>query len=156
MTNALTSPPRFRTLCAAVPLVITLALNGLIFATGWNMSDPAYARLSIMPPGWVVGLIWCIIYPLWGLAYAEAAERPSPTAYWVIALMVWGWMYPLLSPLWSTGGSAVANLFSLLLAAVTAWQVSTVSRKGMAFMLPSLVWLSFATWLGYLAWQQAG
>jgi tryptophan-rich sensory protein len=140
-------------LSALIPLALVLAGNGLIFATGSQGSDPAFDALDLAPPGWAVALIWVLIYPMWGLARWYAARngrRGKRVSWWVIALMGWGLVYPLLTG-FKTMPSAWANLASLLLASLTLWRVSTVSRKGAALLIPSVGWIAFATVLGFVA-----
>ena len=138
---------------AACPLAATLIGNGLIFTFG-VMNDPSYAALPFAPPGWVVGLVWSLLYPLWGLArwraWTAGPEGPA-AAWWVVALIIWGLLYPVGALFWTTPASAVANVASLALAAVVAWRVVRVSRGAALLMAPSLVWLCFASYLGWAA-----
>lgn len=141
------------------PAVIVILANILYAWAGFNESDPAYEAVSFNPPGWVIGLVWVIIYPMWGAArwYARqtglAGRRRSR---WIIALMAWGLLYPIATwAIESTAFSAGANVFSLLLAFVTAWQVHGVTKRGFWLIAPSLAWLSFATLLGFAALSNA-
>ncbi len=138
---------------ALTPLVATLIGNGLIFTFG-TMADPNYAAVPFAPPGWVVGMVWTVIYPAWGLARWRArisGPDGGREAWWVVALIVWGLLYPVGGLFWTTQVSALANLASLILAAVVTWRVSRVSRAATLWMAPSLAWLTFAAWFGFAA-----
>jgi benzodiazapine receptor len=144
-------------LSALIPLIAVLVGNGLIFATGLGQEDQAFDSLTLSPPGWVVGLIWVMIYPMWGLARwfaARSGRKGKRESWWVVALMLWGLSYPVLTGLQSIPG-AWANVASLILAVVTLWRVSKVSRKGAWLIVPSVGWISFATVLGFMALSRA-
>lgn len=55
-----------------VPLIAVVVGNGLLFAIG-DAENPDYAAVSWNPPGWLIGAIWCVIYPLWGAARWKTA-----------------------------------------------------------------------------------
>ena len=140
-------------LSALIPLALVLVGNGLIFASGAEGGDPAFERLALAPPPWAVAAIWIMIYPLWGLARwkaARAGRRGSKESGWVVALMGWGLAYPLLTG-FEAVPSAWANVVSLALAAVTFWRVSKVSHRAAWLIAPSVIWIAFATVLGFMA-----
>jgi tryptophan-rich sensory protein len=140
-------------LSALIPLAVVVAGNGIIFATGWQDADPGFSDLTLAPPGWVVALVWIAIYPMWGLARWSAARqgrRGRRASRWVVALMLWGLAYPVLTR-FQIAPSAWANLASLVLASITIWRVGRISRRGAWLIAPSLVWIAFATVLGFVA-----
>lgn len=142
------------TLSALVPLLAALIANGLIYVTGWAQEDQAYDAVVFAPPGWVVAAIWMVIFPMWGLARwraHQAGESGRRESWWAVALIFWSLAYPVAVVFLDTPGSAWANLASLLFAAFVAWRLSTASNRAAAWVLPSLVWLGFASVLGYAA-----
>ncbi len=134
------------------PLALVLIGNGLIFATGWNVGGDA-PDIALAPPGWVIGLIWVVIYPMWGAARwyvwqtGLAGRRRSR---WISALIVWGLLYPILTGLTGLIGAAIANVFSLALACIAAFQAYGVTKRGFWLIAPSLCWITFATVLGFM------
>lgn len=143
-------------LSALTPLALAGLANLLIFATGWGAEDPAYDAVSFAPPGWVVGAIWLLIFPMWGYARWRAFQAGTSgraESWWAAALIVWALAYPIVVAFLDTTGNAWANVFSLALATLTAWRLSTVSKPAAAWALPSLVWLTFASVLGFAAVQ---
>ncbi len=145
-------------LSATAPLAATMIENGLIFTFG-AMKDSAYDATGLAPPGWVVGAIWTVIYPMWGLArwrtWNSGPKGPASAA-WITALIVWGLLYPLGSLFWATRGSAVANVLSLLLCLVATWRAAKASRTAGWLMAPSVVWLCYASYLGWAAVRAMG
>lgn len=136
------------------PLVLAILANLAIFLTGWSREDPAYDAVSFSPPGWVVGTIWLIIFPMWGYARWKAYQA-GPVgrreSWWAVALIAWALAYPIVVVFLDTTGSAWMNVASLALAAVTAWRLSMVSKTAAAWVVPSLAWLTFASLLGFAA-----
>lgn len=155
LRNPMNRPDRVGALLsAAVPLVLAGIANLLIFASGWSNEDPAYDAVSFSPPGWVVGAIWLVIFPMWGYARWRAFQAGTTgrsESWWAVALIGWALAYPIVVLFLDTTGSAWANVFSLALAAATAWRLSTVSKPAAAWVLPSLAWLTFASVLGFAA-----
>lgn len=141
-----------------VPLAVVLAINLLFYASGATESDPKYDAVPFNPPGWIVGVMWMVIYPMWGAArwYARqsglAGRRRSR---WVAALMIYGWIYPFATLAVDTLGSALLNAGSLALAIASAAQVRGVSKRAFVLVAPSVLWLSFATVLGFTALSYA-
>jgi tryptophan-rich sensory protein len=136
------------------PLVLAVVANLVIYLTGWSREDPAYDAVAFGPPGWVVGTVWLVIFPMWSQARwtayhtGPAGRRES---WWASALIAWSLAYPIVVVFLDTAGSAWMNVASLVLAALTAWRLSTVSKSAAAWVLPSLAWLTFASILGFAA-----
>lgn len=135
-----------------------LLANGLYYATGLVESDPAYQAVSFNPPGWVVGVVWLVIYPMWGAArwYARqtglAGRRNSR---WIGALMAWGLLYPLFVSFTGTLGSTICNLIALALVLIAAYFARQVSKRAFWLIAPSILWIAFATTLGFAALSYA-
>ena len=145
-------------LSMAIPLLAVVVGNGLVYAFG-NMQNPDYEAVAWNPPGWLIGAIWCVIYPLWGAARWQTASAHDPRAqrsWWVAGLIVWGLLYPIITAYVGTLGSVLANGLSLALAVVAAIMVRPVSTAAFWLIVPSLVWLVIANTLGLQALQMAG
>jgi tryptophan-rich sensory protein len=145
-------------LSVMLPLVAVLIGNAIIFATGSGSDEPAYDQVPWAPPGWVIGLIWLVIYPMWGAArwYARQTGLAGVrTSRWVLTLIAWGLVYPIVTSTPNLPVSVLANAASLLLAIVTAWQVRRVSKRAFWLIAPSTLWLGFANALGWAALSAA-
>jgi tryptophan-rich sensory protein len=140
------------------PLAAVLAGNALIFLSGWNVGGGEYETVPLSPPGRLVGAICVVIYPMWGAArwYAwQTGLSGRRRSRWVAALIVWGLIYLIIAGLTGVTGSAIANVASLALVLVAAWQVRGVSKRAFWLLAPSIAWISFATWLGFAALANA-
>jgi benzodiazapine receptor len=145
------------TLSIVLPLAAVLIGNGLLALTGGE-ENADYQAVPWNPPGWLIGAIWCVIYPLWGAARWKTATKDDPRAgrsMWVAALIVWGLFYPVVTAFVDTLGSVIANGFSLALAAVALLKVRPVSGLAAWMIVPSFVWLVIANALGIQALQMA-
>lgn len=139
-----------------VPLAAVLVGNGLVTMFGGE-EDAAYQAVPWNPPGWLIGAIWTVIYPLWGAARwktATADDSRVGRSWWPVALIVWGLCYPLLIEVVGTMGSVIANAFSLALAIWALLRVRPVSSTAAWLIAPSLVWLGIANALGLAALEQ--
>jgi tryptophan-rich sensory protein len=137
-----------------IPVVLVGLANLLAYATGWGEEDPAYAAVAFAPPGWVVGAVWMVIFPMWGYARWRAFQAGTSgrrESWWAAALIAWSLSYPIVVLFLDTTGSAAANVFSLALAAVVARRLWTVSKVAAGWVLPSLAWLGFASFYGFAA-----
>lgn len=144
-------------LSIVLPFLAVLLGNGLIYASG-SLNNPDYEAVSWGPPGWMIGLIWCVIYPLWGAArwkVAAKGDANSGRSYWVAALIVWGLFYPVVTAFVGTAGSVAANVFSLVLAIITIIRVWPASMAAVAMIAPSILWLFVANALGFAALEGA-
>lgn len=144
-------------LSMALPLVAVLIGNGLVALFGAE-EEAAYQAVPWNPPGWLIAAIWTAIYPMWGAARwktATADDVRSNRSWWLVALIVWGFCYPVVIEFVGTMGSVIANGLSLALAIVALLQVRPVSRAAAWLIAPSLVWLVIANALGLSALEYA-
>ena len=140
------------------PALAALIANGLYYATGFVAGDPAYDAVAFSPPGWLVGLVWLLIYPMWGAARWFARQTGLAgrrNSRWIVVLMAYGLLYPLITTFVDTTGSVIANIVGLALALAAAWFARQVSRRAFWLIAPSLVWLGFATAWGFAALTHA-
>jgi len=141
-------------LSASVPLLAAVVANLLIYLSGWTQEDQAYDAVAFSPPGWVVGVIWMVIFPMWGHARWKAHQAGPDgrrESWWPVALIFWALAYPVAVVFLDTLGSAWANVASLAFAAVVFWRLSTASKPAAWWIVPSLAWLTFASFLGFAA-----
>lgn len=140
-----------------VPSILLLGiLSGRLSSSGYgNPWFDALAKPELMPPGWLFGVAWTILYICLGLALAlvlQARSGPRRTA--AIGLFASQLLLNLAwSPLFFALHKVEAALFLIL--AILALSVGTTLlfariRSGAALlMLPYLGWLCFAALLNY-------
>ena len=140
-----------------VPAIVFLGfLSGRIADSGYgNRWFAALAKPDIMPPGWVFGAAWTVLYILMALALAVvlhargARLRGAAIAVFLAQLIAnYAW-----SPVFFRA-HMVTEAFWLLLAILALSVLTTVlfariRGAAAALMLPYLAWLAFASVLNH-------
>ena len=140
-----------------VPAVLLLgSLSGWLSNSGYsNEWFLALRRPAIMPPGWVFGVAWTILYILLGLSLAMvlhakgAAKRSRALALFAIQLALnFSW-----SPVffaWHRPDYALSIIAAMLVGTVAlilvVWRIRVVAGL---LLYPYLGWLMFAGLLNY-------
>jgi translocator protein len=141
-----------------VPLVLLLGtVSGRIANSGYgNGWFDALRKPSFMPPGWMFGAAWTILYILLGFAvalilHAKGARGRGLALGLFAAQMVLNYAW---SPIFFAYHQVDAALWTILamiaISAVTALLFWRIRRPAGLLMLPYLGWLCFAT---ALTWQ---
>jgi tryptophan-rich sensory protein len=141
-----------------VPLVLLLGtVSGRIAGSGYgNPWFDALEKPAIMPPGWVFGAAWTLLYILLGVSlalilHARGARGRGPAlALFVLQLAInYAW-----SPIFFAYHEvdlAFWTIFAMILiSAVTAFLFWRIRRSAALLMLPYIAWLCFAA---LLTWQ---
>ncbi len=148
--------PPFTTRSLVFSLLIFYALMAIISGSanlvGLRFGNGAQ-RLSYAPPGYVIGLVWFVLFTLMGLAryYVVQSEKPA-RQWWLICLGVLCASY-----IYYTAGLAKLtgieeNWFALagcigpgLYTALVCFKLYPVSRRAFWLVLPTLLWCGYAT-----------
>lgn len=135
-----------------VPAIVLLgSLAGWLPNSGYG--NPWFEALDkpfFMPPGWVFGVVWPILYALLGIAVAMILAEPPSAArtkalilFFVQLALNFAW-----SPLFFAAHAVMAALVTIFvmtaIAAMAAGQFWRIRRVAGALMLPYLAWLCFA------------
>ena len=141
-----------------VPLVLLLGtVSGRISGSGYgNAWFDALQKPAIMPPGWVFGAAWTILYILLGFAVAlilhakGARGRGLALGLFVLQLLLnYAWS-PIFFAYHEVGAAFWTILAMILISAVAAALFWRIRRSAGLLMLPYLAWLCFAS---LLTWQ---
>ena len=142
----------------ALLAVLTIELLG--GASGWlsnsgygNAWFDALEKPSFMPPGWLFGLVWPILYAMLGIAVAMIlVEPPSPrrwaalTLFFLQLVLNFAW-----SPIFFAAHDiALANVVIFIMAgraAAAAGQFMRIRKAAGLLLIPYLAWLVFAATL---------
>ncbi|MEJ7934110.1 TspO/MBR family protein [Sphingobium sp. AN558] len=140
-----------------IPILVFLGfLSGRFANSGYeNRWFAALEKPALMPPGWLFGVAWTILYILMALAFAMVLHaRGARGRGFAITLFLGQFLLNLLwSPLFfrahQVGTALMLILVLIVMVAMTAvlfWRV----RKGAGLLLlPYLAWLAFASYLNY-------
>ncbi len=147
----------FRWAMVTVPGIVFLGfLSGKLSNSGYsNRWFNALSRPDIVPPGWVFGLVWTILYVLMGFALAMilhargARDRALALGLFALQLVLnLAW-----TPLFFAAHQVtLALVLIVVLLGIAIWMTFVVARvrKLAAWLfVPYLVWLSFAAILNF-------
>lgn len=140
-----------------VPATVLLgSLSGLIsgsgFANGWFAS---LAMPDIMPPGWVFGVVWPILYTMLGLALAMilhargAKGRGSALALYAIGFIANLCWSPLFFAAHQITAALYLILFMIVVTIATAFAFGRIRSAAAWLLVPYMMWISFAAILNY-------
>ena len=152
MADAAERKEWWRYALVTVPAIVLLGS-----ASGW-LSNSGYGndwfdgldKPFFMPPGWLFGVVWPLLYLLLGLAVAmvlaeppSAARRKALSLFFVQLALNFAW-----SPLFFAAhliGVALVTIFVMTaIAAMAAGQFWRIRSLAGALMAPYLLWLCFA------------
>ena len=132
----------------------TIVLNGIIFGFGVDRNADALTQVSWAPPGLAVGAIWVALFSLYAVSYwllLQRGERGRNAALWVLAIAAWDLAYPFLTNGFDLRQGAWLNVATVVFTILVLWRVWRDSRIAFGCLLPSLVWVCFATLLTFVA-----
>ena len=138
--------------CFTVPAIVLLgSLSGWLSNSGYgNPWFDGLAKPAFMPPGWVFGVVWPVLYALLGFALALILAEP-PTDRRTKALILF-FAQLVLNFAWSPiffAAHAIQPALGVIvvmagLAALAAGQFRRIRPLAGYLMLPYLMWLCFA------------
>ncbi|MDP1932942.1 MAG: TspO/MBR family protein [Gammaproteobacteria bacterium] len=118
-----------------------------------------YAQLTLpvwAPPAWLFGPVWTLLYAMMGIAawmvWRARGFHGALTLFLVQLVLnaLWSWLFFG----WQLGGPAfmdIVILWCFIVATMAAfWNVRPLAG---AFLIPYLLWVSFALALNYSVWQ---
>jgi translocator protein len=140
-----------------VPLVLLLGIvSGRIADSGYgNPWFEALAKPDIMPPGWVFGAAWTILYILIGFALAiilharGARGRPLAVSIFVAQLLLnYSWS-PVFFAFHQVDTAFLIILGMIALSVLCAILFARIRTSAALLMIPYIAWLSFAALLTF-------
>ena len=141
-----------------VPLVLLLGtLSGTVAGSGYgNPWFDALVKPGLMPPGWVFGAAWTLLYICLGLSLAlilhakGARGRKVAVGIFLAQLMLnYAWS-PIFFAAHQVGLAFIVIVLMIILSAVAALLFARIRRAAGLLMVPYLLWLFFAA---FLTWQ---
>lgn len=151
MSAALFDRPDRLGLAANVAAAVGLATvcNALVYAFGWVRAD-MQPLPPLAPPGYVIGLVWTVLFALMGAARWLLLTRAAP-ARWrharlVTALIVFCALYTFygLAPESRIPG-LIGNLVTIPLGAWVAWTIRATSSRAAQLVALVPLWVAYAT-----------
>jgi len=144
-----------------VPLILLLGtLSGRASNSGYgNAWFDALVKPDLMPPGWIFGAAWTVLYILLGFALAlilharGARGRGLALALFIAQLLLnFSWS-PVFFAMHRVGLALTIIILMLVLSIVATVLFARIRRTAALLMLPYLGWLTFAALLNYQLMQ---
>jgi translocator protein len=140
-----------------VPSLVFLGfLSGRVSNSGYgNRWFAALDLPAIVPPGWVFGLVWSILYVMLGIVLAMILHARGSKGRGV-ALGLFGLQFalnlfwtPLFFGAHQVSFALILILLILIIAVATTFAIAPIRKVAAWLMVPYLVWLSFAAILNF-------
>lgn len=136
--------------CVILPMAIAGGLNGYLLSQGGirtQQYQPA-TRSRLLPPGWVVGTIWIILFGI--LGYIFYLYRMDPVvAISIVILFVSCLLYPFYTrKFYSEKASKIGNTTTLILAFLVTIILAARAKQHQHILLmaPLLTWASYVNY----------
>ena len=125
------------------PVLATLIVNGIVFAMKWNKNNNASANRRFLPPGYIIGFIWVVLFALLG-AIHWFVRNDKVAAYTLIALMVWCILYPFYTGGLQQSRAVLMNTLTLGIVFTVALILATRGHnKETLYFIPILGWTMY-------------
>ena len=144
-----------------VPLILLLGtLSGRASNSGYgNAWFDALVKPELMPPGWMFGAAWAILYILLGFALALILHARGARGrglalgvFFAQLLLNFSWS-PVFFAMHRVGLAFTIIVLMLVLSIVATVLFARIRRTAALLMLPYLAWLTFAALLNYQIMQ---
>lgn len=122
-----------------------MVANALVFSLGFDTADPGG------PPGWFVGLVWIVLFAMFGAAHGLLRQPGRPADCQRARLVAFAALC-LAYPVYTEGLSnpvtgLIGNIVTAIAATLLAIRVLPISPCGAALIAPVVPWLIYASWL---------
>jgi len=131
-----------------IPVLLALSMNSVIYIFGINkqnkeIKDNQYAKL--LPPGYVIGIIWTIIFGLLGYAHYlmyKLKDKINIGSVSIVLVIIFCLLYPVITSLKFKYG-LLLNLITLIISFVLGIIIILESKYIFLYIIPFIVWASY-------------
>ena len=134
-------------------------LSGWLTREGTKIYQQSIVQPPLSPPGWVFPVVWTILYALMGISAARiyqtapSKSRSTGLNLFIAQLVVNFFWSPIFFNARAYGLAFAWLLLLWLLAALMILQFRKTDKTGAFLQIPYLLWLTFAGYLSWAAWQ---
>ena len=129
-----------------IPIFVALIVNYLIFSYGWNKVYKKKQVNPLLPPGYIVGLIWMILFGILGYVHYRLYKlnnKSNIATIYIILFIIFCLAYPFLTNGLEEKKVLLLNLITLILAFILSLIVITYSRDIFYYLIPLLLWATY-------------
>jgi len=128
------------------PIILAIITNIIIYSSGWNMDKKNKKKYNLLPPGYVIAIVWIIILGLLGylhyLMWDLNNQKVSLASISIILFILFCLAYPFLTNGMNINKGLLLNLITLVLAFILAIIVlyQTNNIFYLVYLIPLIVW----------------
>ena len=133
-------------------IAVTMVINGLIALLGWEGVETRFTeRSNRLPPGWIIGLVWTILFicmasTFWLLASSKEITSRRKAGE-VLAFAIFCLSYPIFTIGFSIHFLVFfGNLLCIVWSSYLTGVLRDISRPASALMVLPAIWVCYATW----------
>lgn len=128
-----------------MPIIFAILINYLIYTSKWNYYSKKI-QSPIFPPGYIIGLIWIIIFGLLGYVHYllyKLKNRFSIYSNAIVLLLIFCLSYPFLTSGLRQKNATILNLITLIFTFIVSLLVISQSIIAFYYTIPLLLWVSY-------------
>ena len=147
-----------------IPVLLALSMNSFIYLFGINKQNEQIDKqtqtqiqtqtqtqtqnnqyFKLLPPGYVIGIIWTIIFGLLGYAHYlmyKLKDRINIGSVSIILVIIFCLLYPVITSLKFKYG-LLLNLITLIISFVLGFIIILQSKYIFLYIIPLIVWASY-------------
>ena len=131
-----------------IPVLLALSMNSFIYLFGINKKDEQKQNnqyFKLLPPGYVIGIVWTIIFGLLGYAHYlmyKLKDRISIGSVSIVLVIIFCLLYPVITLLKFKYG-LLLNLITLIISFVLGIIIILESKYIFLYIIPFIVWASY-------------
>lgn len=129
-------------------------LSGYVSGSGLSDYYLALNKPSFMPPAWLFGPVWTVLYTMMGVAFAIVWDKNSDKKASSAAMTIFGVQFffnliwtPLFFLMRQEEAALVVIIILIFLIIKTISAFKPISLLASRLLIPYLIWVSFATLL---------
>jgi tryptophan-rich sensory protein len=126
-------------------IILVILLNTLIYYFGWYSSS-LKLKHKILPPGYVIGIAWIIIFGFLGYVHYLLYKLKGKFSIYsniIVLFLIFCLSYPFLTNGLKEGNTNILNLITLILSFIIGLMVITQSIEAFYYIIPLLLWVSY-------------
>jgi tryptophan-rich sensory protein len=123
----------------SIPILLAVTMNGWIYSVGLNKYSKNERQSPLIPPGYVIAVIWTVLFGLMGYTHYLLGNANSRASWSLVGLIGFCLLYPIITGLRVKSG-LLMNLVSLVLSFVVALLVIKESVYAFYWLIPLLAW----------------
>jgi tryptophan-rich sensory protein len=136
-----------------LPILAALIINYIIYYKGWSeryKKDDKEKEIELLPPGYIIGLIWMILFGLLGYINYRLYKLKNKINFGnilVVFFILFSLAYPFLTFGLNKKYGLLLNYVTLLLSFILSLVIVLYSIKIFMYLIPLLLWVFYVNYV---------